>query len=571
VIVVNSQITLCSLFHKEMEYASLALQDFITITGLKPEFAKACFEKQQNNYAAALASFVQSLASIPKDYFLDASKISGENGKKINIQLKAIYQHARQVKSTQQCDDVAAWKTYSAPPPARAAAPVAAAPAQRNATAPPSAAAPTSSTAASPPVAQAPPKISFGFGNTAASASPSAPTTFGFGKTAPATSAAPSAAFGFGNNAAKPAASAAPSAATSGIAEAVVEQAKPVPVYAEPTHFTGPFFSMPNFWEQEVVERAPLLNLDYGFLERNRDVLKERLEKWLKGAEFYIDSPVQYVAMPDKDEYYARVIIKDAERTFFGAEHREKFYMFIYAMYFEFGSYGQAMSYLAGLCLLVLTEQQTAAILRRVAKAYIPGHWAGEAVGFATSAWVVEKIMKDEFPDVAAHFHKLNFWPDTYLQKILSGLCIHVLRFEDLFVFLDAFMKGGFIYLLKFCLSMIEHFRSHLLNVTTSERMNELYEIMRLDSRAVDRADVTKILQRAPNFPLKVGGSDLDILRSEVYQDKVAPRIARAPKTEAFEPCEVCEKNRPKWWSEEIGAVCDDCKAKNPNETYSAY
>lgn len=328
---------------------------------------------------------------------------------------------------------------------------------------------------------------------------------------------------------------------------------------------------MPNFWEQEVVERAPLLNLDYGFLERNRDTLKQRLEQWLKGAEFYIDSPVQYVAMPDKDEYYARVIIKDAERTFFGAEHREKFYMFIYAMYFEFGSYGQAMSYLAGLCLLVLTEQQTAAILRRVAKAYIPGHWAGEAVGFATSAWVVEKIMRDEFPDVAEHFHKLNFWPDTYLQKILSGLCIHVLRFEDLFVFLDAFMKGGFVYLLKFCLSMIEHFRTHLLKVTTAERMNELYEIMRLDSRAVDRADVTKILQRAPNFPLKVGGSDLDILRSEVYQDKVAPRIARAPKTEAFEPCELCEKKRPKWWSEEIGAVCDDCKAKNPNETYTAY
>jgi hypothetical protein len=343
------------------------------------------------------------------------------------------------------------------------------------------------------------------------------------------------------------------------------------PKYCEAKHFTGPFFEMPLFWKEEVEQRAPLLNLDNnGFLKRNRGVLRARLEKWLACADFYISTPVRYVAMDDEDEQIARVIIKDADRTFFHPDHRKKFVAFLYAMHYEFGTYGQAMSYLAGLCLLVLTEQETAALLRKVNKNYIPGHWAAEAVGFATSAWVVEYFIQELYPDVAKHFEKINFWPDTFLQKILSGLCVHVLEFDLLFDFLDRFMAEGFPFLLKFCLSIVEHFRTDLLSFG-SDKINNLYEIMRLDNRAVSSNDVRKILTRSKSFNLGDRAANLDLIRMQVYDKKVAPRLQRAPKEEAFEPCEVCEKAKPKWWHDDVGAACDACKDKSGVEGWSKY
>lgn len=531
------------------------VSDLVELTGLTVDAAKALFERY-DGFAPALASFVQSIPSIPQQYFQDPSKAIS-NAKVINEELRVIYTQVRAIRDSQGCSDAEAWSRFYHSPVSATA--------QEKST-------PTQKAEAVTPPSQAKPTpVTFNFGPAAPapSATKAAPIPFGFqsAPAAPAPTTTVSTAFSFAPAAtSKPQNSDAP-------AEDDDPTKKPTPRYIDtPSHFTGSFFEMEKFWEDEVVARAPLLNLDCGFLERHRDSLAERLRKWLGPAEFYLNAPVQYVAMDDKDEYYARVIIKDAVRTFFNDTHREKFHMFLYAMFFEFGNYGQAMSYLAGICLLVLNEQETAAILRKVSKAYIPGHWAAEATGFATSAWVVEHFMQKHFPDVAEHFKKMNFWPDTYLQKIMSGLCVHVLRFEDLFEFLDQFMEGGFVYLLKFCLSMIEHFRAHVLKITAAEKINELYEIMRLDSKAVDRSDVKKILQRAPNFPLhKEMVSSLDVLRSEVYQEKVAPRIQRAPKTEAFEPCVVCDKKRPAWWNDDLGAVCSDCKAKHSDLEFSPY
>lgn len=508
---------------------SKSATDLATVTGLKAETAEVLYNKF-GGYGPALASFVQSLHSIPPHFYKD-SAVHRANAAAINAELREIYRQARDIRQQRRCEDKEAWKAFNEKQLASKA--------------------PTGNAATPPPP-------SFGFNSTAPSSTPSVPISFGFGAPASTSTAGVggAAVSSFGK----------PTAAV----EVSSEETKPVPKFVDAAkHYTGPLLDMPTFWEKEVVERATLFNLDAGFMEKNRDTLSDRVHKWLKNSEFF-NTPVKYVAMDDKDEYYARVIIKDAERTFFAPEHREKFYMFLYAMYFEFGSYGQAMSYLAGICLLVLNEQETATVLRKVRKV-IPGHWAAEAVGFATSAWVVEHFMQTHFPDVAQHFQRINFWPDTYLQKILSGLCVHVLRFEDLFVFLDAFMDGGFNYLLRFCMSIIEHFHQHLLRLD-STKINELYEIMRLDSKAVDRADVQKILQRAATFELnKELSSSTDVIRSEVFEKKVNPRLQKAPKTEAFEPCEICEKNKPKFFSEELGAVCAACKALHPDATFEDY
>jgi hypothetical protein len=244
-------------------------------------------------------------------------------------------------------------------------------------------------------------------------------------------------------------------------------------------------------------------------------------------------------------------------------------------MFYEFREYGQAMSYLAGLCLLELTEAETAAVLRKVRKEYIPGHWAAEAVGFATSAWVVDFFMKKLFPDVAAHFNKINFWPDTYLQKILSGLCVHVLEFRFLFDFLDLFMQRGFEFLVRFSLGIVEVFQGALLSKPAA-KINELYEIMRLDKREVDPAVIPKIFAAASRIALGPDVHSMDLIRSQVYDEKLSKRMQRAAKAETFEPCQKCEVHRPKWWNDDHGAVCEACKeiilkTEGPNVVFEGY
>ncbi|KPA81812.1 putative GTPase activating protein [Leptomonas pyrrhocoris] len=585
------------------------------ITGLAAARAKECFDVF-GNYPTALASFAQSYAAIPADYFEDA-QVARTNARKINDELRAIYRKARELKSASGKPDAEVWKAYpvegeekpaaaSSAPAAPAAFPAKAADERPllnfgGAAAPAASAtnklgfgvgsaAPQSSILGAAPGTQEPPKFGFGAAQSSvlgaapgansifaapapASGSPNSAATFGFGAALGSPSATAAPAFGFGKAADAPAAAAAEAKGEAAAAEAETPAAevkkKPVK-YCDPKHFTGPYFDMPRFWEAEVVGRAPLLNLNNGFLEAHKDELRQRLAKWVAKAAFY-RKPVKYVEIEDEDEEVVRVIIKDADRTFFDPEHRAKMVAFLNAMFHEFNAYGQAMSYLAGLCMLVLTEDETAAVIRFVATEYIKGHWAAEAVGFATSAWVVEHFMQKLQPEVAKHLEALNFWPDTYLQKILTGLCIHVLQFNELFQFLDAFMAGGMHYLIRFCLAIVEHFRTNLLAIKDSTEANELYELLRLDSRVADREDVLTILARAPSIDLGEDGSSIDVIRSEVYTKRIEPRLKRAPKTETFEPCVVCGKNRPNWWNDARGAVCDSCKDAAPDLAYEKF
>eukprot|EP00796_Vickermania_ingenoplastis_P006655 gene6655-4771_t len=534
------------------QMTSKSLSDFQKVTGLKDVYAKHCFETY-GGYDGALASFAQSFRNIPKGYF-DSSDAANKNLVAINAELKIVYEKARkQKKNLAGKSDIDIWKAVGAsaapsPPPA----PVAVTPAALLFGQPTKGEAPKSFTfgAAAPQSAQgfstAPPQgVTFGFGTTFSSSN--APLL-------PATNV----------KSQEPTSSESP---TDGPADPPKKQ---VHVFCEPEHDVGPFLDMPGFWEEEVEAGASLFNLDGGFLVRSRDTLRPMMEKWVGKAQFF-RQPVRYVKMEDPDEETVRVIIKDADRSFLQPRHRGKLVSFLHAMMVEFGAYGQAMSYLAGLCMLVLTENETASVLRFVAKEYIKGHWAAEAVGFSTSAWVVEHFMQKLFPDVAKHLEELKFWPDTYLQKILTGLCIHVLAFNELFQFLDAFMEGGFEYLIRFCLAVVEHFRSQLLKIRSTMEANSLYEIMSLNSRVCHVSDVQAILSRAPLIDLGEDASQLAVIRSAVYEKKVAPRLQRAPKVDTFEPCEVCDKNRPTWFSEDLGAVCEGCKSKHPELVFEKY
>lgn len=327
-------------------------------------------------------------------------------------------------------------------------------------------------------------------------------------------------------------------------------------------YYDGCLLDMPNFWQQEVVDKAPLLNKDGGFLEANRATIKDRLLKWHKQAGgFFTSTPLTRCPIVDEDEEIARVIIKDSTRTFFGDEHRKKFSTFLHSVFREFGNYGQPMSYLAGLCLLGLTEDQTVAVLRKVNKEYIPGHWAAEATGFALNAYVAKSFIGKTFPEVIAHFDKFNFWPETYMQKILSGLCVHVLPFDLLFDFLDEFMAQGLPWLIKFEVAIVAHFHDALLSVKDATKINDLYDIMKLDEKVCQRRDMVQILQGARRVDL---GKDVENriadARMTAYEKIIGPRLAKAPKEPTFEPCGLCEKEKPAWWCDDCGeTICQNC------------
>lgn len=351
-------------------------------------------------------------------------------------------------------------------------------------------------------------------------------------------------------------------AAAGNVDAITIPQHTPVPiapVLVSATRFAGPFFDMPNFWEKEVIGRAPLLNKNMGFLERNRGTLRPRLLKWYhKAGPWHQGTPLVYVPITDPGVDPTRTIIKDSVRTFFEEEHRQKFTEFLVAVNAEFKAYGQPMSYVAGLCLLVLTEQETVSILRMLNSDYIAGHWANEATGFAVNAWVVGDFIEKRFPKVGEHFQRMNFWYDTFLQKIMSSLCIHVLYFQELFQFLDAFIEEGFPWLIKFVLALVDHFQEKILTTTA---INELFDLMKLDDRFCRPNDAVAILQKAKMMDLGLGVEDqVFALRAEKYDKIIGPRLKKAPKEEAFEPCPGCDQGKPVWYCDECEqSLCDAC------------
>ena len=203
-------------------------------------------------------------------------------------------------------------------------------------------------------------------------------------------------------------------------------------------------------------------------------------------------------------------------------------------------------------------KNETAQVLRMVGKDYIKGHWAAEARGFATNAWLVEHFMQKKLPEVAKHLMSMNWWPDMYMQKILSGLCIHVLPFEEMFDFLDRFMMQGFPWLVQFELAVVEHWGPKLLALKTPMDASSAFEMLKLDAKLVEPRDIQNIFRLAIAneewVAAQLKDANLAVLRSEIFDAKLAKRLEKS-QGEVFEPCDECEKAKPTLW-------CDTCDKK---------
>ncbi|RNC55605.1 putative GTPase activating protein [Trypanosoma cruzi] len=210
--------------------------------------------------------------------------------------------------------------------------------------------------------------------------------------------------------------------------------------YREPSHFTGPFFEMPTFWEAEMGGEAFFIYFDKEVFERSRFALREKLEQWVSTAVLHRGA-VRYLDAHDLDEKTVRLIINDANKTFVHPDHRNKFVAFLAAMYNELEIYEQSMSFLSGLFMLVLTEEETASVLRFLLNVKMPSHWSMDVVAFSSAAVLVENFL--QVPFLEGKSVRTGEYANLHsrLQSIMNILCVNVVNVNELFGFLGLLIK----------------------------------------------------------------------------------------------------------------------------------
>ena len=83
-------------------------------------------------------------------------------------------------------------------------------------------------------------------------------------------------------------------------------------------------------------------------------------------------------------------------------------------------------------------------------------------------------------PQVGALLQHACLVPEAYASKWLIGLCVHVLPFDALLRFVEAFLEEGFVFLFKFALALVGALEPQLLACKPTD-VNRLLELLRLD------------------------------------------------------------------------------------------
>lgn len=221
-----------------------------------------------------------------------------------------------------------------------------------------------------------------------------------------------------------------------------------------------------NFWNEE--KDAPLLTKNRGYLkpnDPNTEVL-ERVSKWPSIMGIQDENKEINLSEVNISPEHERIVIKDAERTFFGSEDRKHLIQVLNYLCSEFKEYAQAASYVTSFLLLHLDVKTVISMLLKMNfdPKYVPGYWRSEAVALATDGYVFDSLLAKRFPEVHSHLAKNFIFPETYVQKWFSGLSIHVLPFEAIYPFFEDFLKNGYVSLFQFGLSLIDQHKEELLN-----------------------------------------------------------------------------------------------------------
>jgi hypothetical protein len=272
-----------------------------------------------------------------------------------------------------------------------------------------------------------------------------------------------------------------------------------------------------DFWKEE--NEAPLLRLNRSFLP------SKEIDKQIDDDNNEDDWTVNFD--------YERIIRLDAERTFLGVAQRKTLMDVLAFLRQEFGSYHQAMSYVAGFLLLTRSPTKVIEIMRQLHRNVLVGYWKEEPIAFATDAYVFDYILADYYPEIQQHLSKNYILPETYAQKWFTTLCVGVLPFKALFLFFDTFLDRSLpsssnIFLFQFALSLMKNIREVLLQ---TKSVAVIYQYLRLDSTAsaidgkIDELAMS-IVEGAKDFDLS--SYDFVYLRQKAFDEKLRQRLEAA-------------------------------------------
>jgi hypothetical protein len=271
-----------------------------------------------------------------------------------------------------------------------------------------------------------------------------------------------------------------------------------------------------DFWKEE--REAPLLRFNYSFLPSTK--ILERID---------VNNEDDLTTNFDHE----RIIRLDAERTFLGSAQRTTLMNVLSFLRNEFGSYHQAMSYVAGFLLLTHSPSEVIDIMRQLHRTVLVGYWTAEPVAFAVDAYVFNYLLADYDPEIHEHLSKNYILPETYVQKWFTTLCVGVLPFEVLFLFFDTFLDKSLlassnIFLFQFALSLMKHIREEILK---TKNVAVIYGYLRLDPSlplfSGKTNDLTmSIVQGAQDYDLSK--YDFALLRQKAFDEKLRARLEAA-------------------------------------------
>ena len=104
----------------------------------------------------------------------------------------------------------------------------------------------------------------------------------------------------------------------------------------------------------------------------------------------------------------------------------------------------------------------------------------GKPEAFAREAMLFETLLTQRQPRLASILRAAGVVPEAYAQKYLCGMCVHVLPFEHLCVFIEKFLQQGWRYLVKFALALVDTLEPRLMDVAAGDS-SAFLSLLRLD------------------------------------------------------------------------------------------
>lgn len=279
----------------------------------------------------------------------------------------------------------------------------------------------------------------------------------------------------------------------------------------------------PAFLDKEI--NSPLIDKCGRYLQDNREHVLDLASSWPELVALHQDDrEIDLDQHHDLSEQVTRIISEDAIRTFVTEEHRAVMVKVLNCVVFHLGDYHQGLGYVTGFLLLSLEPQDVARLLITVGthKKYIPRYWCHEAVAYGTDAYVLYRIVKDLEPSIAAHISSQGVAPESFCQKWLVGLCVHVLPFQQLYIFFDMFLREGYTTSFKFGVALLKRMKAKLLSTKDIAR---LYSLLRLDTKVTAADDAQAIVDELPHVDL--AAYDIESWRAE-ERVKIEERVRKA-------------------------------------------